>query len=196
MAIINKNRKIVIIAFIIFGILSLSSCKFVIKTFYGIKKPKIETEKSLKKYLKRKGINSNNIYAVSQNDFMQITKQIGGIPEILIFDKNGNNIMYKEEGQCNANAFDFIDNISKDMKFKYNNSLKLDNYISKLKYFNGKPATIDKSKDIDFYLFIFWARYTGRLNKNHVKIWEKLANNNTKCNIKVIKVNLDKQEWW
>jgi hypothetical protein len=114
----NKNKKIVIIAFIVFGLFSFTSCQYTLKTFYGIKKQKVETENSLKKYLKRKDINSDNIYTVNQNDLIQIAKQIGGVPDILIFDKNGKNIIYKEEGQCNAYAFNFIEELSNEMTSK------------------------------------------------------------------------------
>jgi hypothetical protein len=48
----------------------------------------------------------------------------------------------------------------------------------------------------DFYLLIYWNVWTGKLNKDHVKIWEDLARENKNCKIKVIKVNLDIQEYW
>lgn len=188
-------RKYIILLGVI-GILFLTSCQFALKTFYGIKKPKTETEKSLKKYLKRKDINSDNIYAVNYKDFTEIVKQIGGIPEILVFEKNGKLIKYKEETDCNASAFDFVEELSTAMEFQYIDSIKLDNYLLKLKDFKGKSVEFEKQPETDFYLFIFWTRYTGRLNKDHVKIWEEQANNNKNSKIKVIKVNLDQQEWW
>ena len=196
----TKNRfrflKKTIFYVVIVSVLFFTSCKFVLKKYYGIRNPKVETEESLRKYLKRKGINSNNVYTVSYKDYKDIMKQIGGIPEILIFDKNGRNIIYKEEGQCNAYAFNFIEELSKDIEFKYNDSLRLDDYFSKLKDFEGNPVTIKKDESADFYLFIFWTRYSGRLNKDHVKVWEEQAINNKKSKIKVIKVNLDMQKWW
>ena len=68
-------------------------------------------------------------------------------------------------------------------------------YTSRTKTGVGsKPVTIEKAKETDFYLFIFWTRYSGRLNKDHVKIWEEQANNNKNSKIKVIKVSFDQQE--
>ena len=187
-----KKNKILLILTLIF----LSSCNLVLKTLYGVKKPKIETEKSLKDYLKRKGINADNIYAVNKDDYVKIIKQIKNIPEILVFDKNGNNIKYKETKQCNAKAFDFIETLSKNTSFIYNDSLKLNDYLKKLKDFSGNPVKYNKKFNTDFYLFIFWTRYIGRLNKDHVKVWETKANNNKNAKIEVIKVNLDQQKWW
>lgn len=192
----NKNKKIVIIAFIVFGMFSFSSCQFALKTFYGIKKPKVETEKSLTKYLKRKDVKNSNIYAVSFEDYVEIIKQVKGIPEIMIFSADGKNIKYKEEGQCNGYAFGFVETLSSKDTLQFVDSLYLDNYLRKLKDFSGKQIEFKKQSGTDFYLFIYWARYTGRLNKDHVKIWEEQANNNQNSKIEVIKVNLDEQEWW
>jgi len=38
--------------------------------------------------------------------------------------------------------------------------------------------------------------WIGRLNKDHVKVWEADAKANMNCNIEIIKINMDIQEWW
>jgi hypothetical protein len=43
---------------------------------------------------------------------------------------------------------------------------------------------------------IYWTVWAGKLNKDHVKIWEDQARNNKNCKVKVIKVNMDMQEYW
>jgi len=182
--------------FLFASVIFLNSCQLVLKTYYGIREPEVENEKSIVQYLKRKHIEANNIYTVNKADYIEIIEQIKGVPEILIFDKNGRNIIYKEKGQCNSYAFDFIEQLSTGMTLKYNDSLKLDDCLLKLKDFEGKSVIISKNKDIDYYIFIFWVRYSGRLNKNHVKIWEEQAKKNARANIKVLKVNLDQQKWW
>lgn len=177
-------------------IISFSSCVPIIKLYYGAKKPKVETEKSLRKYLEKKKINDDNIYAVSFDDFVNTIDIIKGIPEIMLFSSNGKLIKYKEDTDCNAGAFSFVEELSINTELQYIDSITLDDYLSILKDFDGKPVKIIKSQSTDFYLFIFWTRYTGRLNKDHVKVWEEQANNNSKAKIKVLKVNLDQQEWW
>jgi len=54
-------------------------------------------------------------------------------------------------------------------------------------------SPIDKA---DFYVLIYWTTWTGRLNKDHVKIWEDSAYAKKQANIKVIKVNMDFQKNW
>jgi hypothetical protein len=48
----------------------------------------------------------------------------------------------------------------------------------------------------DFYILINWTVWTGKLNKDHVKVWEELARKNAAARIHVVKVNLDMQEYW
>ena len=50
--------------------------------------------------------------------------------------------------------------------------------------------------DVSFHIFIFWAKFAGKLNKNHVKVWDNQATNNTKTSIRVYKINMDFQEHW
>ena len=196
-----QNHFIFIMVFSV--IFSFSSCNelkiTLLKTIYGIKKPKIETEKSLTKYLKRKKINSNNVYTLDEKDYYQIQKLVSaGIPDIIVYDcKNDKPIKYREDTMCNGYAFGFIERLKKDTTFQYVDTIpNFSDLISMLRDLKGNVANIEKNKNADYYLFIFWARYTGRLNKNHVKVWEKQANNNKQAKIEVIKINIDEQEWW
>ena len=86
-------------------VIALSSCMPIIKLYYGAKKPKVETEESLRKYLIKKEINADNIYAVNFKDFIDIVNFIKGVPEILLFSSNNKLIKYKEDTACNAGAF-------------------------------------------------------------------------------------------
>lgn len=190
-------RGLLTIVFLAFLLLFLTQCNSFVKIIYGIKSPKVETEESLHKYLKRKKINTDNIYSISYEDLLYITKiNNGSVINVMIFDSNNRLIKYKEDTACNATAFNFIENLTTDMEYTDIDSISLNNFLLKLKDFKGNPIQLEKTDDIDFYLFIFWAKYAGKLNKDHVKTWEKQANLNTKSKIKVFKVNLDMQKWW
>lgn len=197
---INKLLRTKLLYIFVLSLLFLftTSCHFGLKVFYGIKKPKVENEKSLIKYLKRKEINSVNVYTVNEKDFYPTLMVSDGIPEIIVYDcKNDKPIKYREDTMCNGYAFGFVENLKKDTIFQYVDTLpNFFDLISRLRDLNGNTVNIEKNKNVDYYLFIFWTRYIGRLNKNHVKVWEEQANNNKNCEIKVIKVNLDEQEWW
>jgi len=162
----------------------------------GVKKPKIENEKSLTKYLKKKGLRTDNLFAFDKTDYLYMNSIVNGAPDILIFTSEGKLIKYKPDTSCNASAFSFLESVNTKMKFDYIDSISFEDCFSRLRDLNGNPVVIQKSDNTDFYLIIFWARFIGRLNKDHVKIWEEVARNNSNAKIKIFKVNKDIQEWW
>ncbi len=175
----------------------LNGCGLVLKTYYGIHQPKVETAKSLEKYMRKKKIVSNNIFTTVNQEAMK--KHIGisrGIPEVLIFNKQGQGIVYKTPEQCNAFAFDVIVELDKQKTYPVNDTLSLDSVNVGLADLYGNPANIQIHDSADFLVVVYWARYTGRLNKNHVNIWEQDAQVNSKANIQVVKINLDMQAFW
>jgi hypothetical protein len=140
-----------------------------------------------------------NIFCFNQDDWTWAVKNIRyakSIPEIMVFDRNGNLLKYREESQCNARAFSFISSLTKESIMEHDSLLLMKDILSKLKDLNGNSASITAKETTDFYVFIFWAVWIGRLNKDHVRVWENDAKNNTNCNIEIIKVNMDLQEWW
>lgn len=181
-----------------FGILfGLVSCQPTIKLFYGIKIPKIENQQTLTKYLSKKDLKKDNVYTVDFNNYPRHLKGIHSkIPEVFIFNQKGQFILYGEEYACNASAFTFIENLNKDSIYNSTSKSNLDSILIGLCDLKGQANTIDTSDNIDYFLFIYWTRWAGKLNKDHVKVWEQQALNNDKANIQVIKINMDFQEFW
>jgi len=195
----QKTSWIILVAAIL--LIFLSGCTSVLKILYGVKKPKVESEKSILKYAAKKGLLLDNMYAFSEEDWIWAIKNISfakAIPDIMVFNKDGNLLKYREESQCNAKAFSFISSLTKEIMFnyEYDPSLKMNDLTSKLKDLKGNAVSFPVNDSTDFYVFIFWARWLGRLNKDHVKVWEKEALQNKNCSIKVFKINMDQQAWW
>lgn len=186
--------KIKLSIILLLAALLFSNCKFVMLKMYGIKKPKFETEKSIIRFAEKKHLRTNNIVTVNANDFLSILKQ-GGVPEVDIFDSEGQYIEYrKTDSSCNVGVFDFIPALHTNTQYNKTGKKNLANELIKFRDLNGNNLSpIDKA---DFYLLIYWATWAGKLNKDHVKIWEDSAYANKNANIKVIKVNMDFQENW
>lgn len=196
----NDKRKNDILPFIVifFGF-SFFSCKTILLKFYGYHQPRIEDKESIINFCKKKGLIQDNIYCLDENDWYWAIKEkkiAKDIPEILVFDKSGKLIKYREDNQCNAKAFSFISLLSTDSKNNYDSLLMFNDLSEKLKDLNGDNVNIQIEDSTDYYIFIFWTLWTGRLNKDHVKVWENDAINNKNCNIRVYKVNMDMQKWW
>lgn len=182
--------------FLLIAIVLLISCKSIMKMSYGITEPKNENQKSLTNYLVSKKMNIDNILFVdTETSYIEYIKDFGSVPEAKIFDTNGYPISYKKENQdCNAGLFSTIPELNLNSKLKPVEGKNLNEFLENLIDFNGnKVIELPKA---DFYLFISWAKFTGKLNKDHVKEWEELAAKNKSVKIKVYKVNLDLKEGW
>lgn len=180
--------------FVFITILLLAGCQPIIKMLYGIKKPDVENEISIKKLAHRLELDTSDIVTVNSKDFFTVLKE-QGIPDGAIFDSNGEYIEYRQtDSSCNAGLFTFIPELSLGKEYNKTHKTDLNTEFKKFRDLKGNEIAV--SDHADFYLLIYWTIWTGRLNKDHVKAWEDLAKKNTNCTIKIIKVNLDVQEYW
>ncbi len=171
-----------------------SSCQHILKKIYGVKNPEIESETSIKKSAIKYGLDTANIVTLNSKDFL---RELNGkaIPNASIYDSKGNYIEYRAtDTSCNAGLFEFIPNLNVKNSYNKPDSTNLELELNKFLDLKGKP--IDKLESADFYVLIYWTVWTGKLNKDHVKIWEDAASNNKNARIKVLKVNLDFQDHW
>jgi len=176
-----------------------SSCQSILMKMYGIKDPEIENENSIKKIALKYKLDTTNIVCINSKDFLY---ELNGrsIPDAAIYDSKGNYIEYRAfDTSCNAGLFEFIPNLNTKNSYNKPDYAKLEVELNKFLDLRGKlienPEAIWRAS-ADFYVLIYWNVWTGKLNKDHVKVWEDAAQNNKNAKIKVIKVNLDLQEHW
>jgi hypothetical protein len=188
----KKNISIVLLA------ISLTGCSSIMKAMYGIKKPKVENEASIMKWLKKDGMTSENVVALSYSGFKSTLTAIKNkMPEVFIFNENGEYIPYGDEWACNAHAFNFIESLNDTTNYVTGDKMKLDDEITLMRNLKGETLNSPiKTAETDFYVLIFCAKYAGKLNKNHAEVWEQQALNNKNAQIKVVKVDMDLQEFW
>ena len=176
------------------AILVLASCQPIMKAIYGIKKPDIENRESITKKALKFGLDTTNIVSVTSKDFPYVLKSTS-IPNAAIYDSKGKYIEYRQtDTSCNAGLFDFIPKLNVSGTYNKPDSSSLAEEWTKFRDLKGNEMSLPDNAD--FYLLIYWNVWTGKLNKDHVKIWEDLARENKNSKIKVIKVNLDIQEYW
>jgi hypothetical protein len=173
---------------------TLVSCQPIIKKLYGIKKPDIENQESITKKALKFGLDTNNIVSVTSKDFPYVLKSTS-IPNAAIYDSKGKYIEYRQtDTSCNAGLFEFIPKWNISGTYNKPDSSSLAEEWTKFRDLKGNVMNVPNNAD--FYLLIYWNVWTGKLNRDHTKIWEDLARENKNCKIKVIKVNLDIQEYW
>ena len=179
-------------------LVSLNGCVPVIKIINGFHHPKPEDKESLIHYLKKKNINADNILVYSDSiNYKKKFHEIRSVPEMQVFNADGTLIYYRDTAAgCSAPAYEFttmicsagdlMSNPSKTITLETKNLLTLDN----------KPFVISKDGNYDFYVFIYWARFLGRLNKVKTKVWENNLKNVKGCKVLVYKVDMDWQKKW
>lgn len=172
----------------------LVGCQPIMSKLYGIKKPAVENEQSILKKAHKFGLDTTNIITVNSHIFAEtMSKQ--AIPDAAIYDRNGNYIEYREtDTSCNAGLFDFIPNLSLNIEYNQPDRPIMNEVLLNYRELDGNP--VGEIQTADFYVLIYWTVWSGKLNTDHVKVWEELARDNKKCKIQIIKVNLDIQEYW
>lgn len=166
-------------------------------TYYGIKKPSIEDSTSITQYCNKKGISTENIYTVDFSDYDSTLALIGkSYPDIRIYNRDGFLIPYANAKTCNAAAFSLMDSLNLSHSYDLDSSIVFEDLTRTLRNLNGDISIPEMDGNSDFYTFIFWTKWTGRLNKTHVIPWEIKSRLNPNAKITVFKVNLDIQQYW
>lgn len=189
----TKLKQLLILALIV----SLVSCRPIMLKLYGIKNPDVENRKTILKKARKFGLDTANIVTVKSGDFLKTVKAAGGIPDAAVFNSEGAYLEYRAtDTSCNAGLFGFIPELRPDGTYNKTGKTSLSKEAATWNDLNGKAFDRANLKPADFYVLIYWTVWTGRLNKDHVKVWENLAKQNKQARVEVIKVNLDFQEYW
>ena len=190
---IIKTITILFISLIIFN-----SCNFVLKKYYKIKDPKIETIKSSKDFLSKK-ILTNRFNLLFFKDFKNLknfSKNFNlDIPEAYLFNSNGYYVPYKKSAQeCNAKVEDFI----KDLKFinqKEHTDLNLDSLSNYFVNDSIKRPIFNTTNNLS--VILSFATYLGKVNDEHTFAWfNAISNIKDSVKVKVYFLDADIMNFW
>ena len=183
---------------LILFLLIVNSCVPVLKLYQGYSKPKPEDKTSLVRYLKKKKIKTDNILVFKDSvSYKKIFREIHGVPELRVFNNLGILIYYRDTFEsCSAPAYEFTKVICSSANLKSNDLKTIAIETKNLVTLDNQPVLISTAGDVDYYVFIYWMRAIGRLNKLKVKPWENNLNNVSGCKVRVYKVNMDWQKRW
>ena len=114
-----------------------------------------------------------------------------GLPELYVFDSNSTFLKYKPDTACNAPGFAFTENVCDKITKLQRTDLKFQNFAKYFNFENGKEVKDLDIKGYDAVIVISWAKYMGKLNKDHVKVWEDNLKKQNPCKLLILKACLD-----
>lgn len=176
------------------AVLTLSGCKPIIKTVYGIKKPRLESDVSIRKYLAKKEMDTSRVvtFPTVLNFAVASEKKILSFPEAMFFNKEGFLVPYKPTAQsCNADVDKFIADLRNFSTHPADQKTNLRSVSQLLdKDLSAAPA--------DITVLITWATYVGRLNKTKAFEWVQALEKAKKdgLNVSYYLLNCDFNEKW
>lgn len=188
-------KKINIILFVLIVSLFIS-CSSVAKIIYGVKKPNFQTGENQLKFLKKYGISDTEYYYFKDiKSYISASREkYLSIPDAFFFNSNGEYVTYKKKTtDCNAKVDDFINDLKSFNSSSSNKSLKIDSFLSLLT--SNSKINIEKS---EITVFLTWAIFAGKTNKEKTFDWIKLINKAKENDISIsyYLVNCDLQENW
>lgn len=178
-------------------LLVLMGCGSGSRLFTGATDPKIEDKETLTSYMTKIGMLQHNICTVTFDDYRPTMARIhGALPGVLVFNQKGQCLDHGGPKALQAKSFDFIQKLDRKGSYATSDSLSLDDCLLGLRDFKGNMVELISTEKTDFFVFLYWAKWSGNANKKQVMAWEKQAMWNKNARIKVIKVNMDWQDYW
>jgi hypothetical protein len=164
---------------------------------FGVRNPKIENQESILEYLKEKKLNTKNSFALRDTTALnKFNASNIGTPEIRFYDKNGYLMIYRNDKKCNAQNDSLIGFLNPKNVIKVDSSNNINDYIKQLKTLDGKDLNKKEFENYDYYLIMYWAKWTGKVNSIKMLDWENSLNQKNNLNIKTIKVTTDYMNFW
>ncbi len=158
----------------------------------------MESPETLVDYLQKKKVPIENVLIIKDlNGFTEINKGVFSVPNAIFFNAKGEYVEYKKSAEdCNANVFGFIDDIAGINDQPSDPAHKMDMWLENTKNLQLKMVNVEDNKDA--YVFITWAKYIGKLNKDKAFAWINLLEeaNQKGLNVQYFLLNFDLQQSW
>ena len=170
-------------------LLSLGSCKLILRISGYYKPPHEETRESIIDYSKKHGGRYDALYCLrSEKSFNELLKVTRNVPAVRIYD-NHNRLNYSVSGKnCPWATVAAID--SAGSKYIPGEDTSFAKMMDCLQPADGDKELV-KRRDYDYVLVYVWAKFSPKLSKEMLKNIGQLSTNKSGKRIKVVSVNID-----
>jgi|SRR5688572_7517689 len=189
----KKKNFVIVFCCLLFS----SGCTFVLKKIYGIKNPEFESHKKILDFKEQIGFSSVP-YLGLKLESLQTGHNIS-VPDVYVFNAQGKYIAYKDTSKlnCNAPAEVFLSALNANTEYEFSDVYTLSTFMEVLENPPCQNLENENYNGFDFYIFMTFARYTGKkIYKDKSRLWYDALQQNKKIRYKLFMVNLDLKECW
>ncbi len=174
----------------------ISSCQPLLRGVWGVKKPKYETEESLRSYLKEADLSFIHCYTLDSLDWSKVFyNKERTFPDLLLFDTMGNQIPQK--GLCIPYSQNFVDaliDIHQRNFVKTNELRTFQDFEKMFRDCMGNSVMVKNSNN--YRAIIIWAVFIGK--RKGLRQLKKIIYyvNHSHYHITPYFLNVDLQSYW
>jgi len=175
-----------------------TSCRPVIYAVYGIKKPHPVSTAYIVKKANKLNLEAYTLYSIRPEKYPVVVNRISTLPNVVIYDKYHQAMNWKKtEDACKASVADFIAQIKSDSNANFTPDTTFREAEKELvELHSGKPLSLQELPKVDYYVFVYWATFLGRLNREYLTDWLAATQQNSQASFHFIFVTGDLRKEW
>ena len=184
--------------------ISLLSCKSTIVRLAGFRVPKIETQKSIEKFLTRSGQSTVNAYCMDTTLFQNL-KTIPFKPgwpanfrfvQIRVYNSIGKPIMHWASCEGFLNDLHTFDTVPPRNQVNLDSTLNLQADLDRYFTLDGHPAHITPEPDYDYYFIVYYGLFFPKMSRHNFKAIDAYKREHPELKIKTYFIDVDAHDWW
>jgi hypothetical protein len=193
-----------LLVIVLFSLLICTGCTNLILTMTGFRMPKVESKKSIEKFLTRKKVDIDNTYAFDSTEYERINKlpfkpgwKAGFRPiQIRIYNHVGEPIMHWASCEGYLKDLGTFDTLPPRNQVNLDSTYKLLQDLNRYYTLDGSPAQINIDPEYDYYVIIYFAIYSPKMSKEIFSTVDHYIKQHSEYRFKVYKITVDYMDWW
>ncbi|MEP7264301.1 MAG: hypothetical protein ABI772_07385 [Bacteroidota bacterium] len=181
--------------------ITLTSCKKTLLIVAGVRQPRIESDKSITRFLEKAGVSSNDVYHVDSSSsytFWQDSTIVGRMPDLLIFNGKGELLRRLGKDECTGVYTDQLAIMDlPGAPVAIINTQSLASVLENYRRLDGMKTTIQDFGPDSFVACISYTDALGSVARDNIKGWTaSLKKNKSADKIKILYMNMDMHTSW
>ncbi len=167
----------------LFFVLVLSSCNSLLLRMNGMRNPEkpVALEEVIS-FAQSIGIDTSRILFWTSSDAKaKFWRKFNYIPDLYVFDSNGNWLPYRDNAACNAAGFSLAKEFCNYTFSSPDSSEQVEYYLSNLRKSDSSVVTSILPPGKSYTILIAWGRFLGPVAKEHLPKWQEDLLQNTDC---------------